>query len=258
MLQCRLIVDSPLDGAWNMAVDEALLDGAADGGVATLRFYRWREPTLSLGYFQAYAEREAHAASRDAAAVRRLSGGGALVHDRELTYSLCLPASHLTGRQPAELYGIVHRALIAVLAPWGIRATLNCEACPGGLTASEAEEPFLCFARRTGADIVLHPSRSGQQPVKIVGSAQRRRRGAVLQHGGLLLAASPGAPELRGVQEVAGQALEPGPVATAWSAGIAQALGLELRATTLGAKLQNAARRLVEEKYRSAAWNRRR
>ena len=59
----RLLLDPPAAGAWNMAVDEALLEAAAAEGQCTLRFYRWQEPTLSLGYFQAYADRWQHAAS---------------------------------------------------------------------------------------------------------------------------------------------------------------------------------------------------
>ena len=80
MPPCRLIVDPPASGAWNMAVDEALLESVADGGPATLRFYQWSEPTLSLGYFQPYADREQHEASRELTVVRRSTGGGALIH----------------------------------------------------------------------------------------------------------------------------------------------------------------------------------
>jgi len=58
-----LLLDPPAPGAWNMAVDETLLEAAANDGLCTLRFYRWIEPTLSLGYFQAYADREKHEAS---------------------------------------------------------------------------------------------------------------------------------------------------------------------------------------------------
>ena len=77
----HLIIDPPASGAWNMAVDEALLIDAADSGIATLRFYQWDVPTLSLGYFQAYDDRHQHAASGDCVCVRRQTGGGAIVHD---------------------------------------------------------------------------------------------------------------------------------------------------------------------------------
>jgi hypothetical protein len=99
----RLIIDPPQNGAWNMAVDEALLLDAIEDGSATLRFYQWSEPTLSLGYFQRYADRNQHHASRNCAIVRRQSGGGAILHDRELTYSLVLPPGHPLGRNPNGL-----------------------------------------------------------------------------------------------------------------------------------------------------------
>src|ERR1700690_1334272 len=76
----RLIWDDSSAGAWNMALDEALLESADADGLATLRFYRWSEPTLSLGYFQAAADRRLHPASLDCTLVRRSSGGGAILH----------------------------------------------------------------------------------------------------------------------------------------------------------------------------------
>src|SRR5262245_57717493 len=91
MSEIRLLSDPPAPGAWNMAVDEVLLTAAAASGQATLRFYTWNEPTLSLGYFQAAADRQQHAASLACTLVRRASGGGAILHDRELTYSVALP-----------------------------------------------------------------------------------------------------------------------------------------------------------------------
>src|SRR3954464_5256758 len=91
---CSLIIAAPPDGAWNMALDEALLHRAETDGMATLRFYGWREPTLSLGYFQQHADRALHPASENCTLIRRASGGGAILHDRELTYSIALPKSH--------------------------------------------------------------------------------------------------------------------------------------------------------------------
>jgi len=90
---CHLLIDPPASGSWNMAVDEVLLGAVAKSGTSALRFYQWKSPTLSLGYFQSYSERSKHPTSLAADALRRLSGGGAILHDRELTYSLILPAS---------------------------------------------------------------------------------------------------------------------------------------------------------------------
>ena len=94
-IRCRLLIDAPERGVWNMAIDEALLESAADEScdLVTLRFYRWSEPTLSLGYFQSYEDRNSHEASRSLPVVRRSSGGGALVHDHEWTYSLAISRS---------------------------------------------------------------------------------------------------------------------------------------------------------------------
>jgi lipoyl(octanoyl) transferase len=287
MTPCRLIVDPPLDGAWNMGFDEALLEQAADAGTATLRFYQWQEPTLSLGYFQAYDERDTHAESRQAAVVRRQSGGGALMHDRELTYSISLPADHPLARQSPQLYDVVHRSLINLLAAEGIVAALHRESVGGVSDADSAsphklaqssesnreqsslpqrsgspaaEEPFLCFARRTSADIVLPTAVAAEPPVKIVGSAQRRRRGAVLQHGSVLLDRSPAAPELAGIEQIAGRAIPPGWFVEHWAPALAHALELELQpfVPSDDEEVMKRAAQLRTEKYAASAWTRRR
>ncbi len=102
MIEFRLLIDPPAPGAWNMAVDEVLLDWSAQSGGYAWRFYRWDEPTLSLGYFQPYEDRQRHPPSRACPAVRRATGGGAILHDAELTYSLAVPAgSPLANRRQA-------------------------------------------------------------------------------------------------------------------------------------------------------------
>jgi lipoate-protein ligase A len=255
MTPCRLIIDSPQDGAWNMAVDEALLDDAAERGMATLRFYQWREPTLSLGYFQSYGERQTHAASQGAAVVRRLSGGGALMHDREVTYSLCLPATHPRAREAPALYELVHRALIGVLGEWDLEAALYRE---DDSAIDHAEEPFLCFARRTSADVVLRSNGLASTSAKIVGSAQRRRRGAVLQHGAVLLGASRYAPELAGIGDLTGTTLTPHSLTEPWGDALAAALNIQLTTADSERDLHMQAQRLLLEKYSSPAWTERR
>src|SRR5687768_10145995 len=119
--ECRVMIDPPSGGAWNMGVDEALLESAA-AGVATLRFYQWSEPTLSLGYFQPYGDRQLHAPSRPAACVRRTTGGGAILHDRELTYSFATPATARFSASAEAYYAAFHETLIAVLAERQIEA----------------------------------------------------------------------------------------------------------------------------------------
>lgn len=198
----RFIFDPAASGACNMAVDEVLLETAATTGQATLRFYTWQEPTLSLGYFQAAASRQQHLASCDCPLVRRASGGGAIVHDRELTYSLAWPRQPSKLFSTGQLYQLVHNSLIELLQQQGIEAQLHSAQAAGRHDKLEesASEPFLCFHRRSDGDVLLKGH-------KILGSAQRRHRQAVLQHGSLLLAQTPAAPELPGIYELTGQEL---------------------------------------------------
>jgi lipoate-protein ligase A len=244
---CSLIVDGADLGAAQMAVDEALLDSVAAEPYPALRFYRWSQPTLSLGYFQSYSERAAHAPSLHCPLVRRQTGGGAILHDHELTYSLVVPCADPLAQEPARLYGAVHDALIEVLVALGCQATLQRDA----VADQEHQQPFLCFLRRAPGDVLLGP-------IKICGSAQRRRRGAILQHGSLLLARSTAAPELPGILERSGRRMDPGELATGWGRGIAERLRFLLVPREISLAQRQAAQKLSAEKYSHARWNQRR
>ncbi len=254
-MRLRLIVDPPARGTWNMAVDEALLESAACGGPATLRFYQWSEPTLSLGYFQALADRDQHPASRSCPLVRRASGGGAILHDRELTYSIAMPLASRFGRAADSLYTRVHQSLLETLAGEGVRATLF-----GGTHASHgasavAAPPLLCFQRRSAGDVVA----GVQAAEKIAGSAQRRQRGALLQHGSILLARSNRAPELSGIAEVAGVALSPHTLMDLWTPRLLAALGAEgADISSLSADEQKLAAGFERDRFASSEWENRR
>ncbi|MCH7726328.1 MAG: lipoate--protein ligase family protein, partial [Planctomycetes bacterium] len=195
-IACRLLIDAPAEGAWNMAVDEALLEAAESRGEWSLRFYRWSEPTLSLGYFQSIRELEDR--WRSTALVRRTSGGGAIMHDAELTYSLTVPPTSPLARQPLRLYRAVHLSVIAALAEYGIDAKL----CQSPSEAPHKNQPLLCFQRRSAGDLLVGEA-------KVCGSAQRRRRGAVLQHGSIVLGTSPFAPQIAGLDELAAVRIDP-------------------------------------------------
>lgn len=174
-----------------MAFDEALLEAARTSGLLAVRFYRWQEPTLSLGYFQKQLPDSIPDELRRLPSVRRLSGGGAILHHREWTYSCVLPPEHPLALEPVKLYEVVHQEIVALLNEQEIAAQLR------GKSIDEVHaEPFLCFGRQDPRDIVLGPH-------KIVGSAQRRRRGAVLQHGSLLLERSEFAPMYAGLLDLA-------------------------------------------------------
>jgi lipoate-protein ligase A len=244
---CRLFRHDAAPGAWNMAVDEMLLERAQDQAAPCLRFYRWSEPTLSLGYFQTYADRVEHPPSISCAAVRRLTGGGAILHDNELTYSIVLPGAHPLAARRDELYQAVHGCLIEVLAHFGVTARL----CTGDDKIDASRQPFLCFQRRSPGDVLI-----GQ--TKVCGSAQRRRNGAVLQHGSLVWRASSAAPELAGVADIANHPLELENLAEIWLAGLGQRLGLGWHAEELDEKELRRAETLAELRYGCDDWTKNR
>ena len=241
-------------GAWNMAVDEMLLERAQGRAAACLRFYRWNEPTLSLGYFQTYADRQEHPPSLRCPAVRRLTGGGAILHDAELTYSIVLPGGHPLAAHRDELYRAVHGALIEALGRLGIAAG-SCMATEktGADKIATARQPFLCFQRRSPGDVLIGPT-------KVCGSAQRRGApgtpggGAVLQHGSLLWRASAAAPELRGVADIAGHPIELEDAADLWLGGLSGRLGLGWQSDDLDETEVRRAEALVKSRYAWENW----
>ena len=187
-MTCRLLIENePQSGAWNMALDEALLEAAVRRGESILRVYRWSEPTLSLGYFQKSIPTDLPQALHALPRVRRLSGGGAILHHFEWTYSCAIPRVHPLAKRTEQLYEVAHDALIRSLSEFGVRARLR-----GDATENAA---FLCFLRGDPRDVVVSHH-------KVAGSAQRRRRGAVLQHGSVLLRHSPLATTVPGIVDL--------------------------------------------------------
>ena len=163
-----------------MARDEAILTLVGEGtSPPTLRFYCWEPTTISLGCFQQYADYAAlPPPAGSLAVVRRLTGGGAILHDRELTYSLTLPAGHplLKAAGPNGLYDHVHAAFALLPAGHGIVVGKG----PPGKGGCSHAGPFFCFERHSCFDLLA----DGR---KIMGSAQRRTTQAILQHGSLIL-----------------------------------------------------------------------
>ena len=197
-----VIVDKvPQSGIFNMSMDAALLQLAAERERSTVRIYGWSEPTVTLGYFQG-AGRTVESPFEGLSVVRRLSGGGAILHDQEITYSLILPPTHPARQDPSSVYGTVHRAIIELLCGAGFPCQLRSEYDAAASTQSstaiknQTPEPFLCFLRKNPNDIVH------QSGCKVAGSAQRRRKGVTLQHGSILLKSSCHAPEVPGITDL--------------------------------------------------------
>jgi len=189
---CRMLIDRvPNSGSWNMAVDELLLEQAVNEKRCTVRLYEWDRATVSLGYFQDAEECSRIAEFANLPKVRRLSGGGAILHHHELTYSCALPATHPIAAEPHRLYELVHQQILVVLEHYRISARIR----GTEFNKNEREKVFLCFGRGDARDIVF----CGH---KILGSAQRRRRGAVLQHGSLIFKRSVHTPQHPGILDL--------------------------------------------------------
>jgi lipoate-protein ligase A len=174
----RLIVDGEADGATNMALDQAILDAVVEGtSPPTLRFYAWSPPCLSLGRGQPLADagpEACRAAGVDI--VRRPTGGRAILHTDEVTYSVALLQTDPRAEGGiVESYRRLSEGLLAGLGLMGVQAVQALSRSQAG-----AEVTAVCFETPADYEITV----DGR---KLVGSAQWRARGGVLQHGTLPL-----------------------------------------------------------------------
>ena len=177
----RLLIDGDHTGARNMARDVAILEAVARGDVpATVRLYGWHPPCLTLGRHQPLDAVDA-AFCRDHGidVVRRPTGGRALLHHLELTYSLAAPLGH--GPVPRKLqdaYRTICGALVSACATFGIDAQLT----PGEINVElpSPNSAIPCFEAPAGGEVVVANR-------KLIGSAMRAHGGAILQHGAILL-----------------------------------------------------------------------
>ena len=177
--------------------------------------------------------------------MRRPSGGGAIWHHHEVTYAVVVPASHPLARPSTNLYCAVHAAIVEALRDLGVRAFLRGD--PVDSPNCERIESLLCFTNTNPQDIVTNG-------VKIVGSAQRRRGGAVLQQGSVLLAQSCAAPELLGVCDVADLASEPRDWSNRLLKWIPDALGVVPAEVGVSDVVRVRAMELERTRYRDSAW----
>lgn len=179
-----MLDDPPRSGAENMARDEAIFEAVQRGAVPpTLRFFTWAPPCLSLGAFQSATEEvDAEACARAGVdLVRRPTGGRAILHDRELTYSVCASVAALgAGDSVLGSYHRISRALIAGLTTLGVPASL---APLRGEPVRPDQHSAACFDVPSDYEVLA----GGR---KLVGSAQMRRGPHVLQHGSILVSFS--------------------------------------------------------------------
>ena len=243
-MNVRLLPYEVADGPANMAADDVLLEFAQAEHVASLRFYGWSPATLSLGYFQPAADRFKSSELGSLPWVRRATGGSALVHDKEVTYALSLPPG--PPWQSGESWLVrMHRIIAGALASLGVAAPITI-----------ADEPqvlgdVLCFQKQTAGDLICRGA-------KIAGSAQRKQRQCLLQHGDILLARSRHAPQLPGLAELCGLTIMEDQISAAIKSTFVKEIGWELLRADWTAAEEQRRRQLARDKYGSRAWNERR
>lgn len=272
MRQMRSLRDySFRDGASNMAVDSAIMAAVAVGDQPpTLRLYGWDPFCLSLGYGQRSRDVDLDAlASRGWDLVRRPSGGQAILHGDELTYSLSLPLDHpLADGDIVESYRRISAGLLRALKLLG----LDADAPHQGKSVRGADQGPVCFEIPSHYEISV----GGR---KLIGSAQLRRKGAVLQHGtlplygdlaricDLLRFESEASRNLRkrnlrdralALSEAAGKPLTWSAAASAMEKGFASALDLELTPGQLSSAETIEVERLLAERFANPAWTHKR
>lgn len=261
----RLIVDAEADGPSNMAVDEAILRAVAAGSrPPTLRFYGWSPPCLSLGRNQPLADADLAACRAEGIdVVRRPSGGQAVLHADELTYSAILMQTDPRSEGGVlEAYRRISDGLLLGLEALGVAAVQAV-----GQRGGEHATTPICFETPSEYEVTV----GGR---KLVGSAQWRSRGGVLQHGSLPLSGDltrivryvvmeDGEREgkrrlLRGrvvtLEEAAGQRFTFQDGVEALAKGLAQALNLDLVQEPLSDEERASARALRQSRYVAEDW----
>lgn len=232
----RLIESDCLDAYTNMAIDEAIFIGREKLALpATLRFYGWRPAAVSIGYFQRIEDPSLQEYKRQKLTiVRRFTGGGAILHKNEITYSLACPTNEFIAFSNIEkTQQLVHQAIILALQSLSINAQLKRK-------QSKKPDPYFCFVNPGKDDVV----EDGQ---KIVGSAQRRRNRTFFQHGSIKIS-----PEIKEGNKNRGKIID------SLVLGFEKKLGIRLLPGQLTREEVKLSRQLREAKYSTRNWNYRR
>jgi lipoate-protein ligase A len=266
----RLLKTPPTNGSWNMAVDEALLEAVGqDNSPPTLRLFAWEPPCLSIGYAQSiHVVDEGRLRSNGWDLVRRSTGGGAILHTDELTYSVM--GSTNEPRLSGDIitsYQRLSTAILLALKNLGLPA----ESRPMMKSTQDTPTDPVCFEIPSHYEITV----GGK---KLVGSAQARKKNAVLQHGTLPLrgdltritqalvypdagarvkAAHRLLSRATTVESVMGKTVSWEKVAQAFTNAFSQALNIDLFPEELTQKERVRAEELIGEKFGNEEWTRR-
>jgi lipoate-protein ligase A len=265
----RLLITPPARGAWNMAVDESILLHVGRGAaLPTLRLYAWTPACLSLGYAQPFADVDTNRLyERGWEVVRRATGGRAILHIDELTYSVIAPNDEprMTGTV-LESYNRLAQALLLAVKNLGLPVEMK-----EGRENNGADLNPICFEAPSTYEITVNRK-------KLIGSAQARKKEGVLQHGSLPLRgdlaricqalvfenepardnASIGLLERATTAESAlGEAVAWETAARAWVEAFEAQFGLTFERGELSESESLTAGRLVNEKYDHRSWTER-
>ncbi len=250
MAEWRLITDGPADGAWNMAVDAALLaTHEAGNGPPTVRLYGWDRPTVSIGRFQKAEDVDgAVCTDRGIGACRRPTGGRGVLHDDEVTYSIVAGVRDGLPRGVSASYRMLCGALVEAYRALGVQADLTSR--PRGERGSGA-----CYLHATDADLSLGAA-------KLSGSAQVWSHASCLQHGSFVLSRDVaceaavfrlGSEEMREfarttstINDALGTPVDRGTVIRAVVAGLSSGLGAAFVSGALTSEEDRLAQEMVE------------
>lgn len=182
--QWYFINSGPCHPAYNMALDEALLDWHSEGEIPPIiRFYEWNPATLSIGYFQ-QVQKDINLQAvqeQNLGFVRRPTGGRAVLHDQELTYSVIVSESY--PNMPAtvtEAYRVISEGLLLGFQKLGLEAYFSVPQTEQQLADLKKPKSAVCFDAPSWYELVVEGK-------KVAGSAQTRQKGVILQHGAILL-----------------------------------------------------------------------
>ena len=230
----RILSHHLADGTQHMACDEALLAHAEH---TTLRTYTWDRPCCSLGYFQEFAQ-VAHSFDNDVQFVRRITGGGAILHSNEVTYCLIARRGSEVPQRSEDIFTLLHGAIVTELGNHGVTVSLN----PKQRGDKRYAEDVRCFASPAVNDIM-------QGSAKMLGSAARSFRDRVLVHGSLKLHSN-----AWDADQVAGCELDATVAAKVLSTAISQALKMPSEAGSLSNTETAHIKRYHEARYGSNDW----
>ncbi len=247
----RFLSHPPQSAEMNMAIDEAIAQHFSHGVVPpTFRIYRWSSPSFSIGSFQKLDPSFIDDLTTNAIPlVRRITGGRALLHDREVTYSV-IAGTHdpLFSKGIQGTFYAIARGLLAGLERLGVEANIDAPSSRGNKNAS----PF-CFASTSQYEVTA-------QGRKLIGSAQKRWATHFLQHGSLLLSRSTFAERFIPENQISLSSLltklpSDEDLVFALRKGIESALSVHLVSQSLTVEEEKMAADLIREKYGSPVWN---